>query len=50
MVRLCIEQVLDRLPEAFSEEIWRKKCDLTYQHVYDSYFGEGKSIYTGVSS
>jgi type I restriction enzyme R subunit len=45
MVRLCIEQVLDGLPEAFSEDIWRKKCDLAYQHVYDSYFGEGRSIY-----
>jgi type I restriction enzyme R subunit len=45
LVRLCIEEVLDSLPEVFREDLWRKKCDLAYQHVYDSYFGEGRSIY-----
>jgi type I restriction enzyme R subunit len=45
MVRLCIEESLDGLPEVFTEDLWKKKCDLTYQHIYDSYFGEGRSIY-----
>ncbi|MCX5909137.1 MAG: DUF3387 domain-containing protein, partial [Deltaproteobacteria bacterium] len=45
MVRLCIEQVLDKLPDVFAKDIWQKKCDQTYQHVYDSYFGEGRSNY-----
>jgi type I restriction enzyme R subunit len=50
MVRLCIEQVLDGLPEVFTEDLWKKKCDLAYQHIYDSYFGEGRSVYTSASA
>ncbi|MBP1717493.1 MAG: type site-specific deoxyribonuclease, HsdR family [Deltaproteobacteria bacterium] len=50
MVRLCIEQVLDGLPEVFTEDLWKKKCDLAYQHIYDSYFGEGRGVYTSASA
>jgi type I restriction enzyme, R subunit len=45
-VQLTIEQVLDKLPESFSTEIYRQKCGLVYQHVYDSYYEAGKSIYS----
>jgi type I restriction enzyme, R subunit len=48
-VRVCIEQVLDTLPPVYSPEIFQRKCDLTYQHVYDSYFGEGRSIYAAAA-
>ncbi len=41
-VQLTIEQVLDKLPEAYSTEIYKQKCGLVYQHVYDSYLGVGK--------
>ncbi|HEX7407970.1 MAG TPA: type I restriction enzyme endonuclease domain-containing protein [Candidatus Binatia bacterium] len=44
-VRLCIEEVLDTLPRAYTPEVYQRKCDLTYQHVYDKYFGEGRSVY-----
>ncbi len=44
-VRQCIEVELDNLPPAYGPEVYQRKCDLTYQHVYDSYFGEGRSIY-----
>ncbi len=44
-VRQCIEIELDNLPPAYGPEVSQRKCDLTYQHVYDSYFGEGRSIY-----
>jgi type I restriction enzyme R subunit len=44
-VRLAIEQILDRLPEAYSAETYATKCDLVYQHVYDSYYGPGASVY-----
>ena len=44
-VRLCIEENLDRLPPRYTSDLYRAKCDLIYQHVYDSYFGQGKSIY-----
>jgi len=44
-VRLCIEQMFDQLPTVYTSKLYEAKCDLTYQHVYESYFGEGKSIY-----
>ncbi|MFG1691360.1 type I restriction endonuclease subunit R [Gemmatimonadota bacterium] len=44
-VRLTIEETLDRLPEAFDKTLYEQKCDLVYQHVYESYFGAGESVY-----
>ena len=45
-VRLAIEEMLDKLPESYTKDIYSQKCELVYEHVYDSYFGEGKkSIY-----
>lgn len=46
-VRVTIETILDRdLPKPFTREIFRGKCDLVYEHVFDSYFGEGRSVYS----
>jgi type I restriction enzyme, R subunit len=45
-VRVCIEEVLDQLPPVYSTDLFQKKCELAYQHVYDSYFGEGMSVYS----
>ena len=36
-VRLTIEAALDELPQAYSKDMFNKKCDLVYQHVFDSY-------------
>ncbi|MGO9272069.1 MAG: type I restriction endonuclease subunit R [Terriglobia bacterium] len=44
-VRVCIEETLDQLPRVYTPELFHQKCDLTYQHVYESYFGSGGSIY-----
>jgi type I restriction enzyme R subunit len=44
-VRLAIEETLDALPEKFAPEIYQAKCDVVYQHVYDSYYGHGRSVY-----
>ncbi len=48
-VRQCIEIELDKLPPAYAPEIYQRKCDLAYQHVYDAYFGEGRSIYASAA-
>ena len=45
VVRLAIEQILERLPGVYTTEIFNTKCELVYQHVYESYFGAGRSIY-----
>ena len=44
-VRLCIEEILENLPPIFTTEIYRQKCGLVYQHVYESYYGSGMSVY-----
>lgn len=44
-VRLCIEEQLEQLPETYSIETYKRKCDQTYQHIYESYFGGGRSVY-----
>lgn len=45
-VFIAIEDVLDRgLPPRFTQAIYRQKCESIYQHVFDSYFGEGQSVY-----
>ena len=46
-VKLCVEEYLDKLPAAFNAHLYRAKCDLVYQHVFDSYYGQGQSIYAG---
>ena len=44
-VQVAIQQVLDKLPDVYSGDVYKEKCEVVYQHVYDSYFGPGKSIY-----
>jgi type I restriction enzyme R subunit len=45
-VLFTIETVLDEmLPRTYTPEIYKEKCTTVYQHVYDSYYGAGKSIY-----
>jgi type I restriction enzyme R subunit len=44
-VRQLIEEMLDRLPPAYSKGVYEQVCERAYLHVYDSYYGEGKSVY-----
>ena len=45
-MRLSIEEMLDRLPQRYTPELYRQKCELVYQHVCDSYYGSGRSVYS----
>ena len=45
-VRLAIEETLDHLPDKFDTGLYTEKCDLVYQHVFDSYWDDGKNIYS----
>ena len=38
-VEVAIKDVLDRLPQTYSDELYEQKCDDVYQHIYDSYTG-----------
>ncbi len=45
-VLLTIQHMLDKeLPRSYTPEIFKEKCSFVYQHVYDSYYGGGRSIY-----
>jgi type I restriction enzyme, R subunit len=49
-VLMTIQDVLDSgLPRKYNTEIYNKKCDIVYQHIYNSYFGQERSIYSRVS-
>lgn len=48
-VRLSVEEMLDRLPDVYTKEIYRHKCQAVYEHVYDAYYGSGKSLYSQVA-
>ncbi|MCR3883445.1 MAG: type I restriction endonuclease subunit R [Methanothrix sp.] len=45
-VKLCIETVLDHLPQNYTQEMYDEKCEAVYQHVYESYYGEGQGVYS----
>ena len=46
-VRLAIEDTLDGgLPKPYTPEIYESKCSALFEHVYESYYGEGAGVYT----
>ncbi len=45
-VKIEIENALDEgLPRAYSKDIYEAKCSAIFEHVYQSYQGEGHSVY-----
>ena len=45
-VRVTIEKVLDHgLPRIYTPELFEQKTTAVFQHVYDSYYGYGRSVY-----
>src|SRR3972149_11521229 len=47
-VWICIEEALDRLPATYSPELFARKRNAVYQHIFDAYYGPGDSIYEKV--
>jgi type I restriction enzyme R subunit len=46
-VRLAVKEALDSgLPSSYSSILYERKCEEVFQHIYDSYVGAGKSVYT----
>ena len=47
-VRKEIEVGLDiGLPKTYTQKDYDLKCNASFQHVFDNYFGEGLSVYAG---
>ena len=45
-VQEAIKDVLDEeLPRAYSKDIYEAKCSAIFEHVYQSYQGDGRSVY-----
>ncbi|MDD5222391.1 MAG: type I restriction endonuclease subunit R [bacterium] len=45
-VRVTIEKVLDLgLPATYTKEVYQAKTEVVFQHVYESYYGAGGSVY-----
>jgi len=49
-VELTIQKVFEELPPVFNQDQYKQKCGLTYQHVYENYYGEGKSVYARLNA
>ncbi len=48
-VRVTIEKILDQtLPSRYDSTLFNQKSAAVFQHVYDAYYGAGRSVYGGV--
>jgi type I site-specific restriction-modification system R (restriction) subunit len=46
-LKLAIEDALDNgLPRAYTKELYRQKCAVLFEHVYENYNGEGRGAYS----
>ncbi len=48
-VKVTVAEILDELPERYTQEIYDQKCEVVYQHIYDCYYGNGNSVYVAAS-
>jgi hypothetical protein len=44
-VMVTVMDKLSELPEVFTPDIYNQKCQTVYQHVFENYYGEGRSVY-----
>jgi type I restriction enzyme, R subunit len=44
-VLIAVQDVLDKLPRAFTTEMYNEKCQRVYQHVFDAYADARTSVY-----
>ncbi len=44
-VKRVIENALDELPRSYTDEIWPHSVEMVYQHIFDAYAGQGRSVY-----
>ena len=47
IVLVTIETLLDQgLPRAYTPDLYEQKTTAVFQHIYDAYYGAGRSVYT----
>jgi len=48
-VRVTIEKLLDQgLPRVYAPKLFEQKTSAVFQHVYDAYYGAGRSLYAAL--
>ena len=47
-VRYTIETVFDELPRTYTADLYEQKCQTIYQHIFESYPSQGKSLYAEI--
>lgn len=45
-MRVAIEDSLEDLPRAFTSEVYRRKVDAVFNHVFESYYGPEENVFT----
>ena len=50
MMPTRIKAALKDMPEAYDEVKYEAALEAVYEHVYESYWGDGKSAYVDVQS
>ncbi len=48
-VRLAVEEALEELPGAYSQEVYQRACDAVYQHLFDTYADASHNVYAQAS-
>jgi len=48
--RGLVKEILDELPEAYGPPLWEHKADLVFNHIFASYYDDGRSVYEGDSA
>ena len=48
-VRIEIEDTLESLPRAYTEGLFKSKRAALFEHVYEAYAGEGRSIFSAAN-
>ena len=43
--RVLVKDVLDELPDAYDPEIWERKTEIVFNHIFASYYDDGSSVY-----
>ena len=46
VVQVAINNILEALPECYTDAMYDQKREAVYQHIYESYHGDGDSIYS----
>ena len=48
MVYVTIQDILNELPRAYSKDLYEDKCQKVFEHFYEAYMGQGRSLYGGI--